>query len=69
VFFGVKEASSYWHNGFYWTKPALFGLVFALELAPMITFIRVRTARSRGTALRYSRSRRTGESTPLRTGW
>jgi hypothetical protein len=26
-------------------------LVFALELAPMITFIRVRTARSRGTAL------------------
>ena len=26
---------------------ALFGLVFALELAPMITFIRVRSARRR----------------------
>lgn len=32
-------------------KIGLFGLVFALELAPMITFIRVRTARGRGAAL------------------
>jgi putative membrane protein len=51
VFFGGKEPSFYWHNGFFWVKIALFGLVFALELTPMMTFIRVRAARSRGTAL------------------
>jgi uncharacterized membrane protein len=32
-------------------KLALFGLVFVLESTPMMTFIRVRTARKRGTAL------------------
>jgi putative membrane protein len=51
VFFGGKEPSFYWHNGLFWLKLALFGLVFALELTPMITFIRVRTARKLGTAL------------------
>jgi putative membrane protein len=51
VFFGGKEPSFYWHNGFFWVKIALFGLVFALELTPMMTFIRVRGARRRGTAL------------------
>jgi putative membrane protein len=51
VFFGGKEPTFYWHNGFFWVKLALFGLVFALELTPMMTFIRVRSARRRGTAL------------------
>src|ERR1700730_16131179 len=51
VFFGGKEPGFYWHNGFFWVKLALFGLVFALELTPMITFIRVRSARRGGTAL------------------
>ena len=51
LFFGGKEPGFYWHNGFFWIKLALFGLVFALELTPMMTFIRVRTARGRGTAL------------------
>jgi len=51
VFFGGKETGFYWHNGFFWMKLALFGLVFALELTPMTTFIRVRSARRRGTAL------------------
>ena len=51
VFFGGKEPSFYWHNGFFWIKLALFGLVFALEMTPMMTFIRVRTARGRRTAL------------------
>jgi uncharacterized membrane protein len=51
VFFGGKETSFYWHNGFFWVKLALFGIVFALELTPMMTFIRVRSARRRGTAL------------------
>ena len=51
VFFGGKETGFYWHNGFFWVKLALFGLVFALETTPMITFIRVRSARRRGAAL------------------
>ena len=51
VFFGGKETSFYWHNGFFWMKLALFALVFALEFAPMTTFIRVRSARKRATAL------------------
>jgi putative membrane protein len=51
VFFGGKEPRFYWHNGFFWVKLALFALVFALELTPMVTFIRVRSARRRGTAL------------------
>jgi putative membrane protein len=51
VFFGGKEPSFYWRNGFFWTKLALFGLVFALELNPMVTFIRVRVARGRGAPL------------------
>jgi uncharacterized membrane protein len=32
-------------------KLALFGLVFALELVPMTTFMHVRSARRRGAAL------------------
>jgi putative membrane protein len=48
VFWGGKEPGFYWNNGFFWLKLALFGLVFALELKPMTTFIRVRAARGRG---------------------
>ncbi len=51
VFLGGKETSFYWRNGFFWTKMALFGLIFVLEIVPMISFMRVRTARRRGTAL------------------
>jgi len=51
VFFGGKETSFYWRNGFFWMKMALFALVFLLELAPMTTFIRVRAARRRGAPL------------------
>jgi putative membrane protein len=51
VFFGGKETVFYWRNGFFWTKMALFGLIFLLELTPMITFIRVRAARGHGTSL------------------
>jgi len=51
LFFGGKEPGFYWHNGFFWVKLGLFGLVFALEFAPMMTFIRVRSARRRGTVL------------------
>jgi putative membrane protein len=51
LFFGGKEPSFYWHNGFFWLKLTLFGLVFLLELTPMMTFIRVRSAQRRGGAL------------------
>src|SRR4051812_46850009 len=51
VFFGGKEASFYWHNGFFWIKMALFAFVFVLEIAPMTTFIRVRAAQRRGAAV------------------
>ena len=51
MFYGGKEPGFYWHNGFFWVKLALFGVVFALESVPMRTFIRVRSARRRGTAL------------------
>jgi putative membrane protein len=47
VFLGGKEPGFYWHNGLFWVKLALFGLVFMPELRTMMTFIRVRTARSR----------------------
>jgi putative membrane protein len=50
VFWGGKDPSFYWRNGFFWIKLTLFGIVFMLEQAPMITFMRVRSARSRGMA-------------------
>jgi putative membrane protein len=49
VFFGGKEPAFYWYNGLFWVKLALFALVFALEWSPMLTFIRVRSARRRHT--------------------
>lgn len=51
VFFGGKEPSFYWRNGFFWLKLALFLLVFLLELTPMVTFMRVRSAQRRRAAL------------------
>jgi putative membrane protein len=51
VFYGGREPGFYWRNGFFWVKLALFAGVFALELAPMTTFIRVRIARRRATAI------------------
>jgi putative membrane protein len=45
VFFGGKEPSFYWRNGFFWVKLAVFAIVFVLELRPMMTFVRVRAAR------------------------
>jgi putative membrane protein len=48
VFLGGREPAFYAGNGLFWVKLGLFGLVFVLELAPMITFSRVRAARRRG---------------------
>ena len=51
VFFGGREPAFYWGNGFFWVKLALFALVGALEVTPMLTFLRVRSARRRHAAL------------------
>jgi putative membrane protein len=51
VFFGGKEPDFYWRNGLFWVKMGLFATVFALELAPMMTFIKVRAARRGSAAL------------------
>jgi putative membrane protein len=51
VFYGGKEPDFYWRNRLFWVKMALFALVFALEIAPMATFIRVRIARRTGGTL------------------
>src|SRR5262249_32635315 len=51
VFYGGKETSFYWRNGFFWVRLGLFAVVFVLELAPMTTFIRVRVARGKHVAI------------------
>jgi putative membrane protein len=43
-----KTPDFYLRNGFFWVKMGLFLLVLALEILPMVTFIRWRVARSRG---------------------
>jgi putative membrane protein len=49
VFGGLeKQPGFYLRNGFFWIKMALFALVFALEIRPMLTFARWRKARARG---------------------
>jgi putative membrane protein len=50
VFAGLERASAYYvRNGFFYVKMALFLAVVALEIFPMVTFIRWRTARRKGT--------------------
>lgn len=39
-----KQSDFYLRNGLFWVKMGLFGLIFALEIAPMVTFIRWRVA-------------------------
>jgi putative membrane protein len=45
---GVEKAPEFYlRNGFFWVKMGLFLLVVALEVAPMVTFLRWRMARER----------------------
>lgn len=46
-----KTPDFYLRNGFFWIKMALFVTVVALEIWPMVTFIRWRKARRAGTPL------------------
>jgi putative membrane protein len=43
-----KTPDFYLHNGFFWVKMGLFGVVLLLEIAPMTTFIRWRIDRAHG---------------------
>src|SRR5262245_32942262 len=57
VFWGGKAVEFYTHNGLFWVKVVLFGLVFALEIWPMVTLIRARIAlRRHGTFELQARS-------------
>jgi putative membrane protein len=42
-----KQPDFYLRNGFFWVKMGLFALVLALEIRPMLTFLRWRAAKSR----------------------
>ena len=46
-----KAPDFYLRNGFFWVKMTLFAAVFALEIWPMVTFIRWRSARRHGRPL------------------
>jgi putative membrane protein len=43
-----KGRDFYVYNGFFWVKMGMFALVFALEIAPMVAFIRWRIALAKG---------------------
>jgi putative membrane protein len=45
-----KAPDFYLRNGFFWVKMTLFASVLALEILPMVTFTRWRSARRRGGA-------------------
>ena len=49
AFGGIDKGRDYYlYNGFFWVKMGMFALVFALEAAPMIAFIRWRIALGKG---------------------
>jgi putative membrane protein len=51
AFAGLEKATEFYvRNGFFYVKLALFAAVFALEIAPMLTFIGWRRARAAGRA-------------------
>ena len=45
-----KSPDFYVYNGFFWVKMFLFGAIFALEVLPMVTFVRWRIALRNGSA-------------------
>jgi hypothetical protein len=46
-----EDVRLYLRSGFFWVKYGLFLLVFALEIQPMVTFIRWRIAKERAAEL------------------
>ena len=49
AFAGLEKGTAFYtHSRLFWLKLALFGVVFALEMRPMLTLIRWRRAAGRG---------------------
>src|SRR5262245_28333620 len=49
AFGGIEKGGDFYlYNGFFWVKMGLFSAVLALEIAPMIAFIRWRIALAKG---------------------
>ena len=49
AFAGLEKPTAFYvSNGFFYVKMALFAVVFALEITPMVTFIKWRRARAHG---------------------
>ena len=49
AFGGLEKGTEFYlRSPLFWTKMALFGIVFLLEIRPMVTFIRWRRALGRG---------------------
>jgi putative membrane protein len=58
AFAGLEKGSAFYlGSALFWTKMALFLIVVALEIQPMVTFIRWRAARGRGQTPDTSRAR------------
>jgi putative membrane protein len=58
AFAGLEKGSAFYlGSALFWTKMTLFLIVVALEIQPMITFIRWRAARARGQTPDTSRAR------------
>ena len=57
AFGGLEKGTSYYlDNHVFWMKLALFGLIFALEIRPMVALIRWRTAVKRGQPIDFTRA-------------
>lgn len=58
AFGGLEKGSAFYlHSTLFWVKLALFAAILALELWPMLTFIRWRVQRGRGRVPDTSRAR------------
>jgi putative membrane protein len=58
AFGGLEKGTEFYlRSPLFWTKMALFGIVFLLEIRPMVTFIRWRRALRRGLTVDTSGAR------------
>jgi len=63
-----KGRDFYLYNGFFWVKMALFAMVFALEVAPMVAFIGWRIAIGKGAKPDTTRAARFARISDIETG-
>src|SRR5580765_2825619 len=58
AFGGLEKGTDFYlRSPLFWTKMTLFGIIFLLEIRPMVTFIRWRRALRRGLPVDTSRAR------------